>query len=114
MICFEKRITKALIRLRGCAGWSAPVLFANTQRQVFWRRGPDDLRLISCLIILGKKKIIRFSKGRFFILLFISSKTGGKFFLEPNTFHIYCNSSQKFDTPILSYVNGLYIGLLAK
>ena len=23
------RITKALIRLRGCAGWSAPLLFAN-------------------------------------------------------------------------------------
>ena len=35
-----KRITKALIRLRGCAGWSAPVLFANPRRQVFSRRGP--------------------------------------------------------------------------
>ena len=37
---FLKRITKALIRLRGCAGWSAPVLFANPRRQVFSRRGP--------------------------------------------------------------------------
>ena len=36
-----KRITKALIRLRGCAGWSAPVLFANPGRQVFSRRGPN-------------------------------------------------------------------------
>ena len=36
----KKRITKALIRLRGCAGWSAPVLFANPRRQVFSRRGP--------------------------------------------------------------------------
>ena len=27
----KKRITKALIRLRGCAGWSAPVLFANPE-----------------------------------------------------------------------------------
>ena len=36
----KKRITKALIRLRGCAGWSATVLFANLRRQVFSRRGP--------------------------------------------------------------------------
>ena len=32
--------TKALISLRGCAGWSAPFLFSNPQRQVFSRRGP--------------------------------------------------------------------------
>ena len=29
MILSKKRITKALIRLRGCTGWSAPVLFEN-------------------------------------------------------------------------------------
>ena len=29
MILFKKRITKALIRLRGCAGWSAHLVFAN-------------------------------------------------------------------------------------
>ena len=40
MIISTKRITKALIRLRGCAGWSAPVLFAKPRRQVFSRRGP--------------------------------------------------------------------------
>ena len=40
MILSIKRITKALIRLRGCAGWSAPVMFANPRRQVFSRRGP--------------------------------------------------------------------------
>ena len=40
MVLSKKRVTKALIRLRGCAGWSAPVLFANPQRQVFSRRGP--------------------------------------------------------------------------
>ena len=39
MILSKKRITKALIRLRGCAGWSVPVLFANPQRQVFSHRG---------------------------------------------------------------------------
>ena len=37
----KKRITKGLIRLRGCAGWSAPVLVANTRRQVFSPRGPN-------------------------------------------------------------------------
>ena len=31
MILFKKRITKALISLRGCAGWSAPLLFANPE-----------------------------------------------------------------------------------
>ena len=30
MLLFNKRITKALISLRGCAGWSPPVLFANS------------------------------------------------------------------------------------
>ena len=29
MVLSNKRITKVLIRLRGCAGWSAPVLSAN-------------------------------------------------------------------------------------
>ena len=36
----KKRTTKALIRLRGRAGWSAPVLLANPWRQVFSRRCP--------------------------------------------------------------------------
>ena len=40
MILSNKHITKALIRLRGCAGWSAPLLFTNHQRPVFLRRGP--------------------------------------------------------------------------
>ena len=40
IIFFKKRIIKALIRLRGCPGWSAPLLFANPRRQVFSRRGP--------------------------------------------------------------------------
>ena len=39
MFLSKKRMTKALIRLRGCAGWSAPVLFANPRRQIFSRRG---------------------------------------------------------------------------
>ena len=40
IILSKKRITKALIRLRGCAGWSAPVLFANHRKQVFSCQGP--------------------------------------------------------------------------
>ena len=32
MIPSNKQITKALIRLRICAGWSAPLLFTNPQR----------------------------------------------------------------------------------
>ena len=32
-----KRKTKALIRLRGCAGWCAPLLFATPRRQIFSR-----------------------------------------------------------------------------
>ena len=40
MILSKKGITKALIRLHGCAGWSAPLLFAITWRQGFSRRGP--------------------------------------------------------------------------
>ena len=37
MIRFYKGITKVLIRLSICAGWSAPLLFTNHQRQVFSR-----------------------------------------------------------------------------
>ena len=40
IILSKTRITKALISLRGCAGWSASLLFANHRRQVFSRRGP--------------------------------------------------------------------------
>ena len=31
MIRSNKQKTKALIRLRGCAGWSTPLLFANME-----------------------------------------------------------------------------------
>ena len=45
MILSNKWITKALIRLHGCAGWSAPLLFANPRRQVFTGRGPYDIKI---------------------------------------------------------------------
>ena len=40
MIHSKKPITKALIRLRGYAGWSSLVLFQNPRRQVCSRQGP--------------------------------------------------------------------------
>ena len=40
MILSKMRITKALIRLCGCAGWSAPVLLSKPWRHVFSRQGP--------------------------------------------------------------------------
>ena len=40
MILSSKIITKALISLRRCAGWSAPLLFTNPGRQVLSRWGP--------------------------------------------------------------------------
>ena len=36
----NQRITTALIRLRVCAGWSAPLLFAKPRRQVLSWQGP--------------------------------------------------------------------------
>ena len=50
MILSNKRITKVLIRLRGFAGWSAPLLFAN----------PED----------------RFSRVEAHIVFFLSSEIG--------------------------------------
>ena len=40
MMLYNTQITKALIRLRGCAGWSVPLLFAYIRRQGFLPRGP--------------------------------------------------------------------------
>ena len=39
MLLFNKGITKALIRLRGCSGWSAPLLFVNPEDR-FSSRSP--------------------------------------------------------------------------
>ena len=40
LIISKNRITKILINLRGCAGWSVPLLFANSRSQGFSCRGP--------------------------------------------------------------------------
>ena len=51
MILSNQRITKALIRLCGCAGWSAPLLITNHQRQVFSRRGPNHVQTVVWLLV---------------------------------------------------------------
>ena len=40
MILSNKQITKALSRLSGCVGWSAPVLFANPPKTAFLASRP--------------------------------------------------------------------------
>ena len=47
MLLSKKRIIKVLIRLRGCVGWSAPVLFANPEDR-FSRIGPIFVGLNPC------------------------------------------------------------------
>ena len=51
MILSNKRITKALIRLCGSAGWSVPLLFAKPWRQNFSHWGPVDCWKISSLLL---------------------------------------------------------------
>ena len=66
MILCNKRITKALSRLRGRAGWSAPLLFANPRRQVFSCRGPYE-----CLISIQSSGIKIISLKLIILTLFI-------------------------------------------
>ena len=42
IILSKQRTTKVLIRLRGCAGWSAPLLFAYVIRHSFAWPGPNE------------------------------------------------------------------------
>ena len=46
MMLSKKLITKALIRLRGSAGCSVPVLFANPRRQGFSHQDPYISRFL--------------------------------------------------------------------
>ena len=45
----RKANNKCAIRLRGSAGWSAPLLFANPGRQVFSRQGPYGQVIIQAM-----------------------------------------------------------------
>ena len=70
MILFKKLMTKALIRLRRCAGWSAPVLFANPGRQVSSRRGPFGYLLKLVLMISRMVVVVQNGIGTCFIVPF--------------------------------------------
>ena len=51
MIMSNEQITKVLIRLCGCTGWSAPLLFAVHQRHVFLCKGSyvTDIREVTIM-----------------------------------------------------------------
>ena len=55
MVLSKNANKKALIRLHGCAGWSAPLLFANLRRQVFLRLDPYDWTDFPWTGLYGKK-----------------------------------------------------------
>ena len=58
MMLSKKRITKALISLRGCAGWSAPLMFADPEDR--FSRADDKSCTITMLpiILLGKRELV--------------------------------------------------------
>ena len=80
----NKRITKALISLCGCAGWSASVLFENSRRQVFSRCGPYNsfsvmnlpFRCQANFLVLAKMTALVFDV----LYLFTTSVTTGTSF----------------------------------
>ena len=76
MILSYKRITQALIRLRRCAGWSAPLLFVTSQRQVFSRRSPDNKEhfYAELFCLFGSIKAIGSSKSRYDTFLWANNK----------------------------------------
>ena len=56
MVLSKTRITKTLISLRGCAGWSTSLLFANHRRQVFSRRSPINVHEIKAVAFLQAER----------------------------------------------------------
>ena len=54
MILSSKWITKALIRLRGCAGRSARLVFTKPRRQIFSRRGQLEWKFLKLVRIRSK------------------------------------------------------------
>ena len=57
MILSSKRITKALISLRRCAGWSAPLFFTTHRRQVFSLKAQIESNL-SAPVLLSLLKML--------------------------------------------------------
>ena len=65
MVLYKTRITKALIRLRGCAGWSAPVMFANPPKTGFLASRPISYAGLDIDIF-----IMHYSKDRIILVIF--------------------------------------------
>ena len=86
MILCNKQI-KALIRLRGCAGWSAPLLFAKPRRQVFSCQG--------LYILLGNFEKVTDLVKCFYVILGV---THLKADLSENVLFIYglCSKNNNF------------------
>ena len=59
IILSKEQTTKALIRLRGCAGWSAPLLFAYGIRHIFAWPGPFVFIQIYMWLLSQEKSPLR-------------------------------------------------------
>ena len=94
IVLYKTQITKALIRLCGCAGWSAPVLFANPRRQVFSHRGPY------------KGAILRWNYRKMTMKWSFSYNSFVKFHGKKK----YGNHNTAMLYPNLSYINVCYKG----
>ena len=76
MTLAKQRITEALISLCGCPGWSAPLLFATPQRQVFSRQGPYTIRNLMIQnkdtnsLLAPNRRLIIFSIQQYFFYYF--------------------------------------------
>ena len=65
MILSNKQITKALISLRVCAGWSVPLLFANHRRQ--YRVSCDEAQIIIQKRVHDQKSFCKFSTETYIV-----------------------------------------------
>ena len=58
MIVFKARITKSLISLDGCVGWSAPLMFANPEDRVL-HQGPCTVKpVLNGHLKIDKTKVL--------------------------------------------------------
>ena len=114
MIHSKKQITKALISLCGCAGWSAPLLFANLRRQVISRCGPYNMNIaiLQCVAVSARIEG-RFTLESYMHVLQLASSSklhkasndhwSGQYFTSLSTIFQSC-SSVSWVEPVLSRI----------
>ena len=71
MMLSNKRITKALIRLSECAGWSAPLLFANIPKTGFLAQLLNAMRKRFVHYYANKGEVPRMGGGGTLIFSYI-------------------------------------------